>query len=118
MDIFTTDARTADLNQLGDEPKTFVWPVRCRRQSEVDQRKLRSAIEPAKQACGLRTRIGDMNIEVAAEHVRERIRDQRIVINQEQIRFCSVLQDRSPTFGSTRLFCQSATSGLAKASTT
>ena len=93
-------------NQLGYEVEAFVGTMRRGWKAEVDQRELRCAIELAKQAFGLGTGFSHIDPEVAFQHVRERIRDERIVIDDEQLRFFLIRQNRSPTVVRRRLFCQ------------
>ena len=53
---------------------------------EVDQRELRRVVELAQQAFDLRARIRDVDVEVPAEHEVQRVGDQRIVVDDQQIR--------------------------------
>ena len=65
--------------------------MRRRRQAEVDQGELWWVVQLAQQALDLRTRVSDAHVVVLAQNKVERIGNQRIVIDNEQIRlsiFC------------------------------
>jgi hypothetical protein len=65
--------------------KSLVGTVRRGRQPEIDQRELRRRVELEQQALHPRARVGDVHVEVAAQDEVERVRDQRIVVDDQQI---------------------------------
>ncbi len=77
-------------DQFGDQLETFVGAVRPRRQAEVDQRKLRRPVHLSQQRLGMGTRFRRAHIEVAAQHIGQRVGDRRIVVDDQQFGFCRV----------------------------
>ena len=73
--------------QFADELEALIRAVRCRRQPEVDQRQFGRRVQLAQHAFDLHARIGHINIEVAAEHEIQRIGDERIIVDDQQVGF-------------------------------
>ncbi len=74
-------------DQLTDQPETLVGAVRGGWQPEIDQRELGRVVELAQQAFDATAGVRDVDGEVAAQHEVERVRDQRIVVDDQQIGF-------------------------------
>ena len=75
-----------DAQQIGDQGKTFVGLVRLRRQAQIHQGQLRRFVQLHQQAFHLDARLGGRNVKVFAQHIGERIGNQRIVVNDQQAR--------------------------------
>ncbi len=79
-------------DQLGDQAKAFIRAMRRRGQPQVNQRELRRIIELPQQAFDLLAGIGDTDRKIPAQHEVEGIGDQRIVVDDQQIRLCLLSQ--------------------------
>ena len=73
--------------QFVDQPESLVGPMRCRRQPKIDERELGRGFQLTQQALHLGSRLGHVDVEVSPEHEVEGIRDQRVVVDDEQIGF-------------------------------
>ena len=70
--------------QVGDQLKALVRRVRRGRQAQVHQRELRRFGQLAQQVDCVQPRFAGQHLELGAERKRQRIGDQRIVIDDEQ----------------------------------
>jgi len=72
--------------EVGDELEAFVGAVRRRRQAEVHQREAGRLGKLAQQLDGVLARVAGLHVEIRPEREGERVRDQRIVVHDEQRR--------------------------------
>jgi hypothetical protein len=72
--------------QVRDQAKALVGRVRRRRQAEVHQRELRRLGQLAQQFHRVRARFADQHLEVGTQRERQRIGDQRVVVDDQQPR--------------------------------
>ena len=69
--------------QIRDQAKAFVGRVGRRRQPEIDQRQLRGLLQLAQQLDSVRARLAGVDGKIVAEREAERVRDQRIVVDDQ-----------------------------------
>jgi hypothetical protein len=72
--------------QVGDELEALVGTVRHRRQAEVDQRELGRLGQLAQQLDGVLARVAGKHLEVRAKREGEGLRDERVVVDDQQRR--------------------------------
>ena len=72
--------------QVGDQQEALVGRMRRRRQSQIDQRQLRRLRQLAQQVDGVLPGFAHQHLEIGAERERQRIGDERVVIDDQQPR--------------------------------
>lgn len=92
------DARR-DRDQFGDELETLIGAVRPRRQAEVDQSKRRRRIALPQQRLGMRPRLRGGYVEFFTEHIAQRVGDDGVVIDDQQVRFSGFGHVAVPLWG-------------------
>ena len=70
--------------QVADQLEALVGPVGHGGQAEIDQRELRGLVELPQQTHGMVARIAHHDLEILSERVRERLGDERIVVDDQQ----------------------------------